>query len=156
MSMARLDNCELMNICMIVDREREMVLVQHRTKKSWQGVAFPGGHVEFGEGFGEGVVREVREETGLEIADVRLAGIVHWEHKETHVRTVIACYKTDRFSGVLRDSNEGKNEWIPLKDLRKQPLAPWLDEQLAVFEEDGISELYYAYTDDENERPRAF
>lgn len=154
--MARLDSCELMNICMIIDRERDLVLVQHRSKKNWQGVAFPGGHVEYGEGFGEGVVREVREETGLEIYDVRLAGIVHWEHTDTHVRTVIACYKTEHFAGELKDCDEGRHEWIPLRELRKQKLAQWLDEQLTVFEDESVSELYYAYSDDEVGAPRQF
>lgn len=55
-------SCELMNICMIIDAKRNMVLVQNRSKESWKGIAFPGGHVDPGEGFGESIVREVREE----------------------------------------------------------------------------------------------
>ena len=54
---------EMMNICM-VERE-DCVLVQHRVRSSWQGSAFPGGHVDPGESVAESMVRELREETGL-------------------------------------------------------------------------------------------
>lgn len=150
-------SCELMNICMIIDAKRNMVLVQNRSKESWKGIAFPGGHVDPGEGFGESIVREVREETGLEVSNLRLLGIVHWEHQETHDRSIIACYRTETFSGELKaDCDEGHHEWIPIADLRKQKLAPWLDEQLLVFEDDAVSELYYSYSDSETLSPRPF
>jgi len=149
--------CELMNICMIIDSEKDMVLVQNRSKKNWQGVAFPGGHVDPDEGFGESVVREVYEETGLTVRDLRLVGIVHWEHKQTRARSIIACYKTEHFSGELKkECNEGRHEWIPVSQLREQKLAPWLDEQLAVFENDAVSELFYAYDDEDVGKPRTF
>ncbi|MDO4741436.1 MAG: 8-oxo-dGTP diphosphatase [Eubacteriales bacterium] len=150
-------SCELMNICMIVDRPNGLVLVQHRKKKSWQGVAFPGGHVENNESFAQSVVREVREETGLEIAAPKLAGIVHWEHTETHARSIIACYITERYQGELhRECDEGWHEWIPIESLRERQLAPWLDEQLLVFEDEGVSELFYAYSDEQTPPPLAF
>lgn len=155
--MKTMPECELMNICMIIDRAHGTVLVQNRKKQNWQGVAFPGGHVETGEGFGESVVREVREETGLEVSQLRLAGIVHWEHEKKPLRSVIACYITEHFSGTLKaECDEGHNEWIPLHSLREQKLAPWLDEQLTVFENDAISEAYYSYTDETNHPPRFF
>lgn len=149
--------CELMNICMIIDAENQTVLMQNRKKKHWHGMAFPGGHVEKDEGFGESVVREVYEETGLTISDVRLAGIVHWEHKETNERSIIACYITEHFSGDLKkDCDEGHHEWIPIAKIREQKLAPWLDEQLSVFENDRISEMFYRYVDEGPDAPRLF
>ena len=54
------------NMCMIEDGCGRVV-VQKRTGTSWNGYAFPGGHVEDGESFADAVRREVREETGLEI-----------------------------------------------------------------------------------------
>ena len=57
---------ELMNICMIYDNHGN-VLLQNRRKKNWAGVAFPGGHVEKGEALVPSVIREIKEETGLDI-----------------------------------------------------------------------------------------
>ena len=66
--MNRTEACELTNMCMVCDGER--VLVQDRLDPNWSGIVFPGGHVEKNESFVESVVREVKEETGL---DARVA-----------------------------------------------------------------------------------
>jgi len=147
--------CELMTICMIVDKQLQKVLIQRRTKKNWAGVAFPGGHVEPGEGFGESIIREVYEETGLTISNIKLLGTVHWEYSPTGERSIIMCYGTECFSGeLIKICNEGINEWIPLSELRNQKLAPYLEEQLAVFEKEAVSELFYLHDDEKVEPPR--
>ena len=52
-----------------------LVLIVRRAQPPAHGVyTLPGGGVEVGETLAEAVVREVREETGLEIEPVRLAG----------------------------------------------------------------------------------
>ena len=86
---------ELMNICMIYDNHRN-VLLQNRRKKNWAGVAFPGGHVEKGEALVPSVIREIKEETGLDIKDVKLCGVKEW-FKEG-VRCMVFFYKTPRHS----------------------------------------------------------
>ena len=50
------------------------MLVQERLK-SWTGLSFPGGHVEPGEGFIDSAVREVKEETGLDVVTKRIIAI---------------------------------------------------------------------------------
>ena len=60
------EKTELTNMCMIYDDEGN-ILVQDRVSKSWGGVTFPGGHIERGESIVESVIREVKEETGLDV-----------------------------------------------------------------------------------------
>ena len=58
------------------------VLVQHRLPKAtnpWCGLTFPGGHVEAGESITASTVREIREETGLAVLNLRMCGVVEWE-----------------------------------------------------------------------------
>jgi 8-oxo-dGTP diphosphatase len=55
---------------MIQNKHTGKVLVQDRVK-SWKGLSFPGGHVENGESFYDCAVREVKEETGLEVRDLK-------------------------------------------------------------------------------------
>ena len=71
--MARTEQVELTCLC-LVNRGDE-ILLQNRIKKDWQGYTLPGGHIEPGESFVDGVIREMKEETGLDIANPKLCGI---------------------------------------------------------------------------------
>lgn len=69
-----MENCILTNMCMVSDGCGN-VLVQNRIDPSWPGITFPGGHVEAGESFVDAAVREVYEETGLRVSNLKLCGI---------------------------------------------------------------------------------
>lgn len=57
----------------IFDETRERVLIVRRTDNGqW---CLPGGHMEAGESVAETCVREIYEETGLEVEVVRLTGV---------------------------------------------------------------------------------
>ncbi len=58
----------------IEDGEGRILLVRHKPERGgfWQGKWIcPGGELELGEAIGKGIMREVKEETGLEIELVR-------------------------------------------------------------------------------------
>ncbi len=138
--MDRSEKVILTNMCMVYDGGR--VLVQHRVKPGWTGIAFPGGHVEKGESFTDSVVREVFEETGLKIENPRICGIKSWYTKE-NARYIVLLYKTDKFSGEIKSSEEGEVFWLDLKDLSKMKLAKDFEDMLKIFTDDDLSEFYY-------------
>ena len=143
--MSRAEQVILTNLCMVYDREGN-ILVQDRKDPDWPGVTFPGGHVEPGESFVEAVIREVREETGLTIESPRLCGTKQFQTQQGQ-RYVVFFYKTDKFSGELRSSEEGEVFWIPRKDLPQYRLPADFMEMVRVFESEDLSEFYY-YTED--------
>ena len=56
---------------LIINNKKEILLVKsHKWLNNKYSV--PGGHVEIGESFEEAIIREVKEETGLEIVPKRL------------------------------------------------------------------------------------
>lgn len=87
----------------------------------------PGGGVEFGEHSSETVVREVREELGLEVVDPVLLGIFEniFEYQGRPEHEVIFAYsatfadqqllRLDRFDGVESDHASFVAEWIGLE-----------------------------------------
>ncbi|MBR4206361.1 MAG: 8-oxo-dGTP diphosphatase [Clostridia bacterium] len=128
------------NMCVI---ERDgYVLMQERADKNWPGVAFPGGHVELGESFTEAVKREVREETGLTIADPELCGVKQfWD--DDGARYVVFLYRTSSFTGELRSSEEGRVFWVKKEDVGKMRLPNGVRPMLPVFFGDFPRELFW-------------
>ena len=113
---------DLVNMVMIYNTETNEVVVQQRLKR-WIGWAFPGGGLEAGESLYDCAEREVFEETGLIVSNLKLCGMVHWCEKETDTRYICFMYKTSEFSGTLTSSNdEGKYFWMKTEELLKTPI----------------------------------
>jgi 8-oxo-dGTP diphosphatase len=125
---------------MIYDKTNNRVLVQDRIK-SWKGISFPGGHIEAGESIVESTIREIKEETGLTISDLKPCGIIHWYNDETGDRYFVFNYKTEVFSGeLLERTHEGNVFWVDKDDLLKLNLSEGLEQRLPMFLEEGYSE----------------
>lgn len=104
--MERCEKVILTNMCMVYDKDGN-ILVQDKKNKNWGGVTFPGGHIEHNENFNDSVIREVKEETGLDIKQPKLCGIKHWTWSKRK-RYIVLLYKTNDFSGNLHSSDEGE------------------------------------------------
>lgn len=134
MTYSRTEAIELVNMCMIYNEQTKKVLVEDKTDVSWKfGHTFPGGHVEKGESLYDGMVREVLEETGLIVKNLISCGTVEWFNEEPAYRRIGFLYKTSDFSGELKQSNEGKNYWLPLKELNEQNTAESFMKFLKIF-----------------------
>ena len=139
--MAKGEKVTLTNMCMIEDAHGN-VLVQDKKSSSWGGICFPGGHVEENEPFTLSVIREVKEETGLDITSPVLCGIKQFCSTDGG-RYIVFLYKTDSFSGSIKSSDEGDVFWMPKSEVLKSKTAPNFEDMFKVFEEDGVSEVYY-------------
>lgn len=137
--MLRKETVEFTNMCMICDGDR--VVVIDRQKKDWPGVTFPGGHVELGESFTDAVIREVKEETGLNIKSPALCGIKDWY--ENDKRYAVLLYKATESEGELTSSDEGKVWWEKIDNLKNLKLSLDMEDMLRVFTEDSLSEFFY-------------
>lgn len=145
--MARYERAVFTNMCMISDGNGN-VLVIDRQKSDWPGVTFPGGHVEKGESFVESVIREVKEETGLDIENPQLCGSKQFQDNDD-ARYVVLFYKTNRFHGELTSSDEGKVFWIPRTELKNHRLSVDFMDMVKIFESDELSEFYYYKENDD-------
>lgn len=131
---------EMTNMCMIINKDNNKVVVQERVK-SWKGLSFPGGHIEEGESIVESTIREIREETGLEISNLVSCGVIHWHNTDTGDKYMVFNFKTECYSGELfSETEEGKVYWMDLDVLQSQNLAKGLLERLPMFIESKYSE----------------
>lgn len=141
----RTEPCELTSLVLI--RDGRKILLQERNKgDGWNGLVMPGGHAEAGESFVECARREVLEETGLEVENLRLAAVKQFPH-EGH-RYIVFLFETDSFCGTLRDSEEGHNAWYDMDELPAEKLVFDFDKMLETFLDPAISEFQYIETED--------
>ena len=143
---ARTEAAELTVMVMVT--RADAVVVQERRKGTWDGLIFPGGHVERGESFLEAAVREVREETGLALREVRCCGMLHWSHRTRPERYLVLLYRGEGAGDLLPASPEGRNFWMPLKQfMGAEGKAPAMDAYLSCFLGEA-GELFAEYDDD--------
>lgn len=142
----------LTNMCLIYKGDK--LLIQERTKDDWPGLTFPGGHIKKGEDIISSVIREVKEETGLDIKDPILCGIEEYKNNNEYDRYLTFLFKTNKFKGKLKSSNEGKVYWINREELlNSDNLSLDLDLIYKVMNSDKLSELIY-YKEDKNWKKR--
>jgi 8-oxo-dGTP diphosphatase len=83
-------NTPRVGVGVIIERNGQVLLIK-RTNVHGAGTwSTPGGHLEYGESPEECAIREVNEETGLNIGDVRFKGITNdlFEVSEKHYITI--------------------------------------------------------------------
>jgi 8-oxo-dGTP diphosphatase len=138
--MDRTEKAIITVLCMIYDDNK--ILLQNRVKEDWQGLTFPGGHVEKEESFVQAVIREMREETGLTIKEPKLCGVKQFQTEEDE-RYVVLLFKTNQFEGTLTSSEEGEMRWIDRDSLKDCSLVNDFMELLKVFDSDHYNEFIY-------------
>lgn len=140
-----MEKIELTNMCLIENKQTNEVVVINRIN-SWKGLAFPGGHVEEGESIVESVIREVKEETSLDVSNLIFCGVRDWYDSRTNERGLVFMFKTSSFSGTLKsDEKEGRVEWRTLDSIKKEEYAEGLYDELSIFFDDTINEFYSSY-----------
>lgn len=102
-----------------INRGNDVLVLDKVKKYGWEGLTFPGGHVEKIESITESVIREAKEETNLDIENIKYVGMISWYDMDNNDRIVGFLYETDDFSGeLIKENVEGTLEFIDYEDLK--------------------------------------
>ena len=103
-----------------INRGNDVLVLDKVKKYGWEGLTFPGGHVEKIESITESVIREAKEETNLDIENIKYVGMISWYDMDNDDRIVGFLYETDDFSGeLIKENVEGTLEFIDYEELKK-------------------------------------
>lgn len=98
--------------------EDDRILLLNQDTDSGRSFSLPGGKVEEGETLAEALVREMKEETGLEVEPGRLLYVC--DHQPA--RVVHVTFEARRTGGTIGDSTEGADT-TPIRGVEFVPIA---------------------------------
>lgn len=138
----------MMNMVRIFDKNNVLVL-DKKKKYGWEGLTFPGGKVEAFESFENAAIREVKEETNLDIEKLEMNGIIQWIDYTREETQVGFLYTTNSFTGELvLENREGKLSWEDYdKFLKMDGKSDSMDDILSIYEGKNFEIIKY-YKDD--------
>ncbi|MBS3123103.1 NUDIX domain-containing protein [Candidatus Woesearchaeota archaeon] len=115
----------------IVIKDRKVLLGKRKNTHGEGHWSYPGGHLEFGESWEECCRREVMEETGIEIKNLRFGTLTNdvFEGEDKHYITI--CMISDFASGEVKIMEPEKCEewnWFEWHDLPQPLFLPTINQ----------------------------
>lgn len=115
----------LVAACALVDADGRVLLAQRPQGKQLAGLwEFPGGKVEQGETPEECLIRELREELGIETKAACLAPLAFASHGYDGFHLLMPLYVCRRFEGTPHAREGQVLKWVRPRQMRDYPMPP--------------------------------
>jgi 8-oxo-dGTP diphosphatase len=111
--------------CALVDPDNRILIAQRPEGKALAGLwEFPGGKVDAGETPEEALIRELREELGVETKSACLAPLTFASHTYDDFHLLMPLYVCRRWTGFPQSLEGQALKWVRAKQLRDYPMPP--------------------------------
>ncbi len=108
-----------------IDADARVLIAQRPEGKQLAGLwEFPGGKVEAGERPEAALIRELREELGIEVKEPCLAPLTFASHAYPEFHLLMPLYICRRWEGFVEAREHAALKWARAKDLRAYPMPP--------------------------------
>lgn len=111
--------------CALVDSDGRILIAQRPEGKKLAGLwEFPGGKMEPGETPEATLVRELREELGIETKSACLAPLTFASHGYDDWHLLMPLYVCRRWEGIAQGREGQALKWVRARELRQYPMPP--------------------------------
>ena len=115
----------LVSAVALIDADGRVLLAQRPEGKSMAGLwEFPGGKVETGETPEAALIRELREELGIDTWSSCLAPLTFASHSYEDFHLVMPVFACRRWQGIPQPQEGQQLAWVAANKLRDYPMPP--------------------------------
>jgi 8-oxo-dGTP diphosphatase len=109
----------------LVDADDRVLIAQRPEGKQLAGLwEFPGGKLEPGERPEDALIRELREELGIEVKAACLAPLTFASHSYADFHLLMPLFVCRRWDGFAQSREAQALKWVRAKALRDYPMPP--------------------------------
>ena len=111
--------------CALIDPDGRVLIAQRPPGKEMAGLwEFPGGKVETEETPEQALIRELREELGIEVTEACLAPFTFASHEYADFHLLMPLYLCRRWSGTPAAREHAAVKWVRVRELPAWPMPP--------------------------------
>ncbi|MBN8977741.1 MAG: 8-oxo-dGTP diphosphatase MutT [Rhizobiales bacterium] len=111
--------------CALIDADNRVLIAQRPEGKQLAGLwEFPGGKLEPGERPEPALIRELREELGIEVKETCLAPLTFASHAYETFHLLMPLYICRRWEGTVASKEGQALTWVRANKLRDYPMPP--------------------------------
>ena len=115
----------LVAACALVDVDGRVLVARRPEGKPLAGLwEFPGGKVERGETPEASLIRELKEELGIDVSEACLAPLTFASHAYESFHLVMPLYVCRRWSGLVQPLEGQELAWVAPARLSGYPMPP--------------------------------
>jgi 8-oxo-dGTP diphosphatase len=109
----------------LIDSDGRILLAKRPEGKTLAGLwEFPGGKVEAGERPETALIRELKEELGVDVEQSCLAPLTFASHAYEDFHLLMPLYVCRRWKGIAQALEGQELKWVFAKNLRDYPMPP--------------------------------
>jgi 8-oxo-dGTP diphosphatase len=115
----------LVAACALIDSDGRVLIAQRPAGKPMAGLwEFPGGKVEAGETPEATLIRELKEELGIDTSASCLAPLTFASHAYPDFHLLMPLYVCRRWQGIVQGREGQALKWVRAADLRNYEMPP--------------------------------
>ena len=109
----------------LIDADGRVLMAKRPEGKSLAGLwEFPGGKIEEGERPEAALIRELKEELGIDVTESCLAPLTFASHTYESFHLLMPLYVCRRWKGIAQGMEGQELKWLYANDLRNLPMPP--------------------------------